>query len=930
MKLLSLFSGRSRNRRLFAKPRPPLWTRRRSLLRLEALESRLTPTTTFTSLDTFSGASTSDAAVNSGGTSVFTASGIVVFNQSGPPPMSQLSDTGTDVHLSTGPVDQGVNDPSQAADTRVATLTLDAAQALTVHASTFGGQFSFSADDGTAADLLLSYPNLSSATPLVLTSSTLTVHYSSDLATAALPVTLTINGTTVGLPQLMQGNAPSGTALNFDTTAFVGHLINSVTLSFPGGANVSADYALQDITATFSTVDAKISIVPSAVNEVGATHTFTVTVLEDLGSGFVPAPGASVSVTLTGSNGAVPNPAGPITGTTDTSGQFLATFTSATAGLVTGHATADITLDPGPPPVVLHRETDGAAGNSGDAVKRFVDANISITPATATNGITQPHTFTVTVLQNDGLGGGFSPAVGAPVTVTLTNSNGALANPPGPFPGVTDANGQCFVTFTSVTAGTVTGHASTDVSFARQASEQPPSTPLVVHRETDGTHGSSNDAVKTFGAGQLCWLKENSDDGSLVGGATFQVTGPNGFSVTVVDNQPPDADPADGKFQLNDLVLGTYSILETAPPPGFTIDNPGPQTVTLTVDNPSNCDNTPGDVVPVFTDTPVVQNLMFRMTGGGSIFLPAGAIPGEGVRVTHGFELHCTPSPEANNHLEINWGKSNNHFHLLSLDVVTCDKIGNPAPPPATADLGNRMIGVGTGRFSGTFNGTRYQNVSATVSFTLTDFGEPGTSDTAKYLITLNDGTGTVVLDTVTDINLTFGNHQVHPELKNLTPAAANVQQQIDKTFNFLNNQNLSDQRVNMLTQDLLGQFAAFEAAQNGATISGTAFLDANRNGIQDFGEGGLAGIVVQLFNSKGQKVAQTKTDSDGNYSFNAPVGTYKLVFVLPSNRYHFSAPFQGGDPTVDSDVDATGQTALFSVLAGQIDPFLSAGLYFS
>src|SRR5206468_4076575 len=112
-------------------------------------------------------------------------------------------------------------------------------------------------------------------------------------------------------------------------------------------------------------------------------------------------------------------------------------------------------------------------------------------------------------------------------------------------------------------------------------------------------------------------------------------------------------------------------------------------------------------------------------------------------------------------------------------------------PPPFTVTLGDTMIGVGTGRFSGTFNGIKYQNVTATVTFKLTDAGEPGTSDTAYYKITLSDGT--VVLDSLLGatgfdpaIKLTFGNHQVHPELKNLNPAAASVEQQITKTFGFL------------------------------------------------------------------------------------------------------------------------------------------------
>src|SRR5207244_1885687 len=66
-----------------------------------------------------------------------------------------------------------------------------------------------------------------------------------------------------------------------------------------------------------------------------------------------------------------------------------------------------------------------------------------------------------------------------------------------------------------------------------------------------------------------------------------------------------------------------------------------------------------------------------RMTGGGSIFTAGG------VRVTHGFELHCNPLIGPNN-LEINWGNGNN-FHLEQVIDCTCTETildqENPAAP---------------------------------------------------------------------------------------------------------------------------------------------------------------------------------------------------------------------------------------------------------
>src|SRR5262249_22094256 len=54
--------------------------------------------------------------------------------------------------------------------------------------------------------------------------------------------------------------------------------------------------------------------------------------------------------------------------------------------------------------------------------------------------------------------------------------------------------------------------------------------------------------------------------------------------------------------------------------------------------------------------------------------------------------------------------------------------------------------------------------------------------------------------------------------------------------------------------------------------ISGTVFNDADRDGVQDVGEGGLAGRTLQLFNVNDPAapvlVATTTTNSSGNYRF--------------------------------------------------------------
>ena len=131
-----------------------------------------------------------------------------------------------------------------------------------------------------------------------------------------------------------------------------------------------------------------------------------------------------------------------------------------------------------------------------------------------------------------------------------------------------------------------------------------------------------------------------------------------------------------------------------------------------------------------------------RMTGGGSIFTDSG------MRVTHGFELHCDPADNPNN-LEVNWGPGD-RFHLETLTFAECtdDPTIDPNPPAAPFDT---YRGKGTGRYD--------NKPGATAEWKLTDAGEPGRNDT--FSLTVRDANGTVVL-TFQDKYLTYGNHQAH------------------------------------------------------------------------------------------------------------------------------------------------------------------------
>src|SRR5919109_305813 len=233
-------------------------------------------------------------------------------------------------------------------------------------------------------------------------------------------------------------------------------------------------------------------------------------------------------------------------------------------------------------------------GNTSVPVGNGQDVNVSLTDA---NGAV--HSISSNTCDKDandpgtglpGVGTVNGPAPnGTTPSVTLTNSGGAvnsISSNTCTSPGT--VNGTCSVTFTSNTAGTVTGHATVTFSVST----------ISLTRATDQTHGSSGDATKVFIAGSLAWVK-GDNAGVRQAGATFEVCRTRNFNtadstfttitpvcVSVVDDSDGtvgpglDRDPDAGEFLIVGLRLGTYTVHETAAPPGF---EPDPKTETRDV-----------------------------------------------------------------------------------------------------------------------------------------------------------------------------------------------------------------------------------------------------------------------------------------------------------------------------------------------------------
>ena len=112
------------------------------------------------------------------------------------------------------------------------------------------------------------------------------------------------------------------------------------------------------------------------------------------------------------------------------------------------------------------------------------------------------------------------------------------------------------------------------------------------------------------------------------------------------------------------------------------------------------------------------------------------------------------------------------------------------------------------------------------------------------------------------------------------------------------------------------------------ASLGDRVWIDSNENGVQDADERGVSGVVVLLLDAAGKQLASTTTDVNGIYIFTdlAP-GTYVVQFVAPVTM-QFTKPLQGAAAT-DSNADVhTGRTAPITLIGGQDDPTIDAGLF--
>ena len=292
------------------------------------------------------------------------------------------------------------------------------------------------------------------------------------------------------------------------------------------------------------------------------------------------------------------------------------------------------------------------------------------------------YTASVTVTNANG---GTVPISNLPLSVT--GVTGASITPTGPMAGgVASFNFTITATswsFSIGSTGLAAGTAGEYQNISDPSGYQTLTTPTDIPYATT-FYGKAPPPTNTLGT--LTITKTDAATGAALGGAVFSVTGPsfpNGTSVTTGSN-------GEYAFPADSMELGTYTITETTPPPGFQLANPVTQTVDLT--------SSAATATVSFADAPVTGGLTIVKTDAATGAGLAGAtfsVTGPGgysTSVTTGSSGTATLSGLALGTYTITETVAPTGFQLANPDSQTVDLTSSAtvdvtfsdAPQPAT------------------------------------------------------------------------------------------------------------------------------------------------------------------------------------------------------------------------------------------------------
>ena len=158
----------------------------------------------------------------------------------------------------------------------------------------------------------------------------------------------------------------------------------------------------------------------------------------------------------------------------------------------------------------------------------------------------------------------------------------------------------------------------------------------------------------------------------------------------------------------------------------------------------------------------------------------------------------------------------------------------------------------------------------------------------ADVTLVLLDANGNEVARTVTDQNGDYSFNQLRPGEYTVRQAQPDGYLDGEATAGTVLGTTVGSTFTNAIRSIVL------TSGQNGvnydfcehvpAELCGTVYHDRNNNGMQDAGEEGIGGTVIQLFDANGNLLAEQVTDADGRYCFaDLVAGEYKLREMQPT-----------------------------------------------
>ena len=115
--------------------------------------------------------------------------------------------------------------------------------------------------------------------------------------------------------------------------------------------------------------------------------------------------------------------------------------------------------------------------------------------------------------------------------------------------------------------------------------------------------------------------------------------------------------------------------------------------------------------------------------------------------------------------------------------------------------------------------------------------------------------------------------------------------------------------------------------AQNENNLRSHVWFDENGDGLFQLGEFNIKDVVVTLLDDQGVMVAQEKTNQAGRYAFiDIPDGDYQIS-VGVDDGFATTIMNAGNNDLIDSDVNAEGMSAMFTVSDGLSVPNIDVGI---